>query len=48
MKQALKSYGLREAITLSGGADTSVEEIRIMGYCIVIGVLNNSANGENR
>jgi hypothetical protein len=47
MKQALKSYGLREATALSG-ADTSVEEIRIMGYSIVTGILNNSVNGENR
>lgn len=42
MTQGLQSYGVRETTDLVEAADSIVEEIRIMGYSVVSGVLGDS------
>jgi len=45
MTQILQSYGVRETTDLAGTADSIVEEIRIMGYSVMRGVLSDSDLG---
>lgn len=42
MTQILQSYGVREATDVAGASDSIVEEIRIMGYSVIGGVLGDS------